>query len=150
MRPTFETNRDYFQFVFAREFRYKGDLSLYPEEPRLLQRLGGALSAPILGISNFLLQNLNNPLLIIAVTIVAIAAVSICFYPAATVAFIGFIAPPLLKITPAMIKFALFTVVELTILGLGIRAIGRMNQPKLVELWNQRQLVAIQIGAIGR
>lgn len=148
MRISFESTSDYFSFVFAREFRHKDAGGLYRPSPSIIERLGSVIASPILGLSNKLLQNLNNPLLIIAATMVLIAAVSIAFYPATTIHIIGTVAPFLLKVTPAMTQFALYAVVQITTLGIGLRALGRMSNHALVDLWNQKKLVPIQIGAI--
>ena len=123
MRISFDAPTDYFKFVFAREYRNKDNGDLYQGSPSIIERFGAIVSAPLLELGDAVLRNLNNPLLIIAATMGLIAAVSIGFYPETTIKIIGKAAPFLLMITPQMIQLSIYVIGQITILGIGLKAI---------------------------
>ena len=51
------------------------------------------------------------------------------------------------RIQPWMVKLVLFCVVELNILALGLRTLGRLSNAALVQAWNRRDVEPIAIGA---
>lgn len=150
MTIRFDTVRHYVDFVGAREFLNSRDGTAFRYQANACEGVGRVLSRPVLGISNKALQNINDPLMIIALTIVALVTVSIWFYPAAALQIVGTVFPFALKLTPGMVRMASFLTVELTILGIGLKAIGRMCNHALVDAWNANQLVPVPIGAVIR
>lgn len=148
MTPTgFPSWANYFRFVLAREFVPAEDNHAPPIPSNWMERTGHALSRPLLNPIHFLLQNITNPLVIVALTITALAAVTIVFYSTQFAAVVYTVAPCLTHIQPWMIKGALFVGVELIIGMLGLRALGRVCNPQLRTAWNAHQITAIPIGS---
>lgn len=50
-------------------------------------------------------------------------------------------------INPHTVKLALFAFIQFTILGVGIRALGRLNNSRLRNAWEANQIEALQIGS---
>lgn len=148
MRIHFDSASDYFNFVFAREFRTrdKEDIFRGSSHSSLLERVGGVLTAPILWTGDKLWQ--NKPIFCVIVSVILIAAISFAIYPVATAAFFISIAPFLAKITPQIPRVAAFVLGEATVLGVGLRAIGRMSNEKLVKAWNQKKIFPVKFGTI--
>ncbi len=151
MTPTgFTSWPDYFRFTLAREF-VPAEHNHAPSIPlNWMERTGHALSRPFLNPINSLLKNIKNPLVITALTIVAIAAITIIFYPAQFAAALYTVAPFLTHIQPWMMKGALFVGVEIIIGTLGLRALGRVCNPLLRTAWHTHQIIAIPIGTTFR
>lgn len=146
MIARFETFKQYQDFALGRGFATKEKEFAYPKER--LEKLGGYLVAPIFRPLDKTLQNVRNPLVILVLTVSAIAALTIAFYPAQFFSTLGKALPILLKITPAHVKFGLYAIFQATILGLGIRTFGRLNNEELVAAWNRGELRPIPLGAV--
>lgn len=156
MRIHFDSTADYFHFVFAREFRTSDaeaklfDGSVHPSlSGRIgvfLERVGGVLTAPILWTGDKLWQ--NKPIFCIVITAILIAAISYAIFPAATVAWLVSIAPFLAKIAPKIPQAAVFALGEATVLGVGLRALGRMSNIDLVKAWNNKEVFAVRFGSM--
>lgn len=145
----FETYKDYFRFAGAKSFFTSGgDQFVYPKN--LAERLGDKLLNPVFKPTDFMMRNIKNPLFIVILTVVAVALVTLAFYPTAVVAAAGAVIPAVFYIQPWMLKLGLYAVVQSTIFCLGMRTIGRMKNPVLVQAWNSRELVPIPMGAIVR
>lgn len=148
MKPIgFDSWRHYFNFVFAREFRNVDDNQIFAYSQTRMQKVGAILSKPIVSLTNYTLLNIRSPIVILSLTIVAIAGVSIMFYPAELVDFLSKIIPISHKVEPWMAKMILFLTVQTTILGVGLRAIGRLNNDELWAAWKTRQIYAVVLGA---
>jgi hypothetical protein len=144
---TFESYRDYFNFVWAKGFYNikRQEQIQYPSN--FLEKAGRGFLAPAFVPLDQLLQNIKNPLVITALTVTAIAIVTIAFYPATSASMIGTLFPFIFKIQPWMLKFAVFAAVELNILGIGIRTLGRLCNAELMQAWTRREVIPISIGA---
>jgi len=132
----------YLKFSFAREFIYrdetKGDFSY---NPNALEKLGGYLVAPLMKPSDSLLKNIRNPLVITALTIGAIFVATLVFYPAVVVSLLQNI---------TVLKFAICSLVDVTILGLGLRTLGRLGvsgDNGLLSAWDKGEIIPVPIGA---
>ena len=95
------------------------------------------------------MRNIRNPLMTLSVTLTAILAVTILFYPEELMQFVSRAIPLAQQMQPYMVKVALFTTVQVTILGLGLRTFGRLSHSgELWRAWDQtpRQIIPIAIG----
>jgi hypothetical protein len=146
MTITFKSVADYSKFIGAREFRHP-DGKLIESNKNILEKVGGLLTKPVLGFSDIAFRNITNPLVITAITIMAIAVITIVFYPTTFIATIAIAIPKLLLLQPWMAKFAIYVLAECTILGLGIRGVGRLNNPTLIDAYTRGQLVPISVGS---
>lgn len=144
MRTEFSSCRNYFQFLFAKGFTLDNKLFAYSQN--CLERAGSFLIAPTLGVADLTGQNIRNPLVSTAALIVAIAIVTICFYPVHFINAVGYVCPILLKITPQMAKGVVFALSQTTIVGVCLRALGRMTNRSLCIQWNARKIVPLPIG----
>lgn len=137
----FNSAGEYWRFVGAKEFCLSANGKQFLYEKNYLERIGDALVRPILGTSDGLLQNIKRPLFIVAAAIVVIVILTLIFYPSKLTSLM------VRSIEPWMIKFGLHIAFQVTILGLGIRAIGRMNNETVAKAWNTHKIIPIPIGA---
>ncbi len=142
--PTF---LDYCKFSLAREFSTpEGESFLYVKSRA--ERWGDRFVAPIFGSVDRVLKNIKKPLVITAIAITLVVAVTVLFYPSSHIASLLYSVTTSLAITPEKLKFALFLLTESTLLGMGMRAFSRFNNPSLVAQWKNHQALPIPVGAI--
>ena len=148
--PTgFDSFSEYWRFAWAREFWDVENRHRIQYAKARLERLGDFLTYPVMRIADHSMRNIRNPLMILSVTLTAILAVTILFYPKELIQFVSRAIPLAQQMQPWMVKAALFTTVQVTILGLGLRTFGRLNPSgELWLLWNHspRQVVPIAVG----
>ena len=150
LTPTgFQSFVEYSQFIWAREFRdvHNHERVIYAKTR--LERLGDFMVRPVLGIGDYAMRNIRNPLMILTVTLTAILGVTILFYPAELLNTVARFIPLAKQVKPWMIKAGLFSVLQFTILGLGVRTLGRLDPGgELWRLWNQmpRRVMPIWLG----
>jgi Ca2+/Na+ antiporter len=135
----FNSIKEYFSFVGAREFWDRETKQVFAPPKSRLETVGEWVAAPILKTTDFAFRNIKNPLFILALTVAALAAATILFYPTQVVAAIALVMPPLLLITPAMLKFGLYLGIQTTLIGLFLRTWGRLAPDgELMQAWNTR------------
>lgn len=146
--PTgFDSWSNFFEFGLAREF-VSADVEEAIEIPESrLEKFGHVLSFPLLHPVNYLMREIKNPLVILSLTVALVALATLIFYPAQMMAAVYSVLPFLAKVQPWMAKLAAFCVVQTTILGMGLRALGRMCNTDLRKAWDNKEIVAIHIGA---
>lgn len=147
MSIAFDSWRECLQFTFARGFWNNQTNNPLVYEKHALENIGGFLTKPILGTADVVGKNIRNPLVIVASTIVLLAAVTIAFYPAQFMFALSFVIPKVIQIKPWMIKFAVYSLVQTAIIGIGIRICGRLSNVHLLDLWNNKLIKPIPIGA---
>ncbi len=76
--------------------------------------------------------------MIIALTIAALFVATMIFYPS-VIAGIFFI-------SGAIIKLSLFALAQMTVLGVGLRTLGRLTNPKLMSEWEKGNLNTQAVG----
>lgn len=146
--PTgFNSWSNFFQFALAREF-----VSADVEKPveisvNRLEKFGHAISRPFLHPMNFLLREIKNPIVILSLTVSLVALATLIFYPAELMMAVYTVLPFLAKVQPWMVKLAFFGVVQTTILGVGLRALGRMCNAELRNAWHAKEIVPVHVGA---
>lgn len=142
MVPTgFPSWRSYFSFAVAREFT-GGE-----HRPNLIERIGDVLSYPVFRPLNSLFQNITNPLVLTALVVAGIALTTLLFYPAQFIAAVQYVLPFIARIESWMLRFVLFAAIETAILGIGLRALGRMCNEPLKAAWINGNLEAHHIGS---
>lgn len=146
MNHTFDSYIDYFRFSCAKGFYNLTDEKEVAYPKNILEKVGNKILAPIVVPMDRLLKNIRNPLVIVALTIAAIAIATIAFYPEVVAAAIGTALPFLLKIEPWMLKFAVFSAIELNILALGLRTLGRLCNKDLMQAWKNKEIDSFAIG----
>lgn len=134
----FDSIGSYFRFVLAKDFLHKDTLAPVHYRKNFLERLGGKLAGPLLKPGDILLKNIRNPLLITALVVVSIALTTLVFYPGVYAAIV-----PMAKV----VRFSLFCITQTTILGLGLRALGRLRDDVLMDHWIKREIVPLGIGS---
>jgi hypothetical protein len=150
--PTgFQSFSEYWQYAGAREFRHVDNHERVIYAKTRLERLGDFLVYPVMRTTDYTIRNIRNPLMILSMTITAILAVTILFYPEKLIHTVTRAIPLAQKIKPWMIKASLFAIVQMTILGIGIRTFGRLDPSgALWNLWNRqpRQITPIAVGTL--
>jgi hypothetical protein len=135
LTPTgFHSFSEYWQFVCAREFRDVNNHERVIYAKTRLERLGDFMVYPIMRLTDHTMRNIRNPLMILSITLTAIIAVTILFYPDELIRAATKAIPIAHRLEPWMVKAALFTELQVTILGIGIRAFGRLDPSG--ALWN--------------
>ena len=129
--------RDYIRFAAARKFVTEEGASF--KSANLPEKFGGYLVSPLLKPAHFCLKNIRNPLMIVALTVGALFASTLLFYPATLALIISGI--------PA-IKLAGYFTVQTTITGLCLRTLGRLHNKELMEAWDARSLTPVGIGSM--
>ena len=110
------------------------------------EKAGDCLRWGIGSFADFSLRNYNNPVVIIALTALVMFAVTIAFYPVTAWAILVTVLPFAAKITPAMLLLTTYVSLQLTITGIGLRALGRLNNPKLMAKYNKGELIPVYVG----
>jgi hypothetical protein len=146
VHPTFISFRDYVRFVGAKEFVQLPDERPFLYSKNALEKVGHVCVMPFLTPVDEALQNIQNPLVMTALTVAALAVVTIIFYPLEFVAGLRKIAPFLFKISAEKIKMTTFISSQVCIAGLGLRALGRLFNPNLMSAWTRREVIPIAIG----
>lgn len=145
--PTgFDSRADYFRFMWARKFLTADRRQEFTYAKSKLEILGEGLSKPALGLTNYALQNIRNPLMITALTLAAIGVTTILFYPDQFVRQVVQFMPFALCLKAWMIKAGLYAATQMMIIGVGLRTLGRLNNLQLRNAWAQRQVIPIFIG----
>lgn len=148
INPTgFDSFSEYWKFAWAREFRYSEDEETVVYEKTKMERLGDVIVYPIMRISDHTLRNIRNPLMILSVTITAIAVVTILFYPEELVKSVAKVVPYAAHFKPWMVKVTLYTLLQINVLGLCLRTLGRLDPSgELWELWDAAPRAIFPIG----
>lgn len=149
LTPTgFDSYKQYFQFAFAKEFRLQENYDPFVYPKSALERVGEGLAKPFTGFTDYSLKNIRNPLFITTLAMTAICAVTILFYPDRVVQWVERFIPMVLNVKPWMVKAGFYTVIQSMILGLGLRTLGRLNNPSLWETWTlePRKIIPISLG----
>lgn len=145
----FQSFSEYWKFAWAREFRDIGNQERVVYAKTRLERLGDMMTYPVMKIADYALLNIRNPLMILSVTLTAIIGVTILFYPAELMRIVTRLVPLAQKLKPWMVKGAGYVVLQTTIVGIGLRTLGRLDPSG--ELWNRwnhspRQVIPIAVG----
>lgn len=151
LQPTgFDSFIEYWRFVWAREFHDVDPPFAKTEyEKTILERVGDVMVRPLVGLGDHALRNIRNPLMVLTITLTAIVAVTILFYPEELVKAVSKVVPFALRIKPWMFRAGVFALVQTTILGVGLRALGRLSPwGELWGLWDQlpRRIRPVSIG----
>ncbi|MBA3721061.1 MAG: hypothetical protein H0W88_01500 [Parachlamydiaceae bacterium] len=146
MQPTFNSVKDYGLFVGAKCFYDIRNGQEFAYRNNVFEKIGEGCISPFTIPTDVALLNIKNPLMITTLTIVAIAIVTIVFYPVQFLNVVSTVAPFLLNIKASSIKFTLFASSELLILGLGIRTLSRLFNDNLMAAWTRREIIPISIG----
>ncbi len=138
----------YGRFAMAREFAGQNNATDFNYQKNRLERLGDAMLRPIFHPTDLFFRNIRNPFVILSMTVTAIALVSIGFYPAQFFAGVYAVAPFMKLLRPEMAKFGLYLATQMIILGLGLRTLGRQNNPQLMNALRAGEIQSIQIGSV--
>lgn len=147
MRITFDTNREFFQFIGAKEFHTKQPKQEFAYQKNVFEKLGGLLAAPVFGVADLAGRNIRNPVVIVAATLAALAVITFAFYPVHVVAAVAFVLPQIFYIKSWMVYGAIHAIASMTLWGASIRALGRMSNQQLVQAWNAKNLVPVALGS---
>lgn len=140
MSISFGSSGEYFRFIGAKEFRTVNNGELFSHDKNILEKIGEGLSKPVLGTSDMVMRNIKKPLFVTAVAITVIVLLTLVFYPSTFAGMVGSV------VQPWIIKFGFYIALQTTVLGVGIRAIGRLRNEAITTAWNQKKIFALQIG----
>lgn len=147
--PTgFNSWQDYSRFALAREFAECDTGLVYKHQSNLATQGGALLSAPFLCTIDKVLSQFRNPSMIAALTTAALIATAFVFYPASTWATATTIFPFLRLVTANHLHFALFTLSQMAIAGLGLRTLGRLSDRELLAAFQQKRIEPVPMGAV--
>ncbi len=146
----FDSFRDFAVFALAREFSGDEPAKPDPQQSNWLICSGETLTKATLLPLDFALRQLKNPSMAVVFTIAALVAASVFFYPLQTAAAVQLICPWARHIARWQIRLLGYSAIQLGILGLGIRTLGRLNDPKLMEAYRLKTVAPISIGSVKR
>jgi hypothetical protein len=139
----FQSWGSFSRFAFAREFLIDGA----PRERPLLEKGVNLLTGILLKPYDYFLRNIYSPPLVAAVTLTALVAVTMFFYPKQFHTAACKILPPFKRLQAKHLRFTLFTLSQMLIWGIGIRTLSRLNDSALMRAWVQGRAVAVPLGA---
>ena len=128
-------------FVFAQGFLENG--RPYDYKQNKVERVGHGLRSIVGKVLDVTLREIKKPVTVVALTLLAALGVTLVFYPSTVFTVLPF----LTLIKPWMVKAGIFAIVQTTILGIGIRACGRLSNDFLREKWNDGKLTPLYIGS---
>ena len=136
----------YFAFCTAKGFvDRKSELPFsYPQNT--CEKVGKIFQGAFFYSADFLAKNIRKPLFIALIGATAFSAVTVFFYPIIAIKVMAVAFPAFLKISPAVVKGLLFLLVQSTILGTGLKALGRLYNQKLLQSWENREIKPLFIG----
>ncbi|HEY4255411.1 MAG TPA: hypothetical protein VGM34_03585 [Chlamydiales bacterium] len=143
----FNTWREYFSFTLAREYMSRDTGELFSFQPGYLERAGKVFSFVVLTPLDAFLRGIRNPLVILSLTMISLFFVSIAFYPVQTWALASSAIPLIKGIKSSHIQAACYLVSQGLILGLGLRAVGRLSNQSLMDAYRAGSIVPVPIGA---
>lgn len=124
-----------FRFALCWEFRNKEDFLSFSRYNKA-EIFGSWIIDPLYKILDHVCRHLQKPMTVVLVTLFLSLVLGVAFYNIPAFVFLG-------KILPAkIIRFSLFSYIELVFLGLGCRAWGRFQNRSLVQLWKKGQLIS--------
>jgi len=125
-------------FAVAKDFRERETHIAYSYEKNRLEKLGSLLRGGVDYVLDFTLKEIKNPVMVVALTALAALSTTFVFYPH----YLPFVN----MVKPWMIRAAMYGSLEATILGIGLRNLGRLNNDLLREKWNRGELEPVYIG----
>lgn len=138
----FDTLVSYLHFGLCRNFSVNiASSTPYHYTQNNLEKVGNFLSRPVLGPLDFSVRNGRNPLFILALTVVGVFTATMLFYPAV-------IAQAITPLALLVIKTGSFIALQSAILGLGLRTLGRLNNPELMKAWDNAEIVSNRFGSV--
>ncbi len=140
--------KEFFSFGLAREYQRLDNGQLFEVQSGRLETVGRTLSVIVIKPLDALARGIRNPLVILSLTMVSLFFVSIAFYPLQTWGVVSTVLPFVKSITAAEIQVSYYTISQATILGLGLQAFGRFNNPALMQAHRDRAIRPIPIGAV--
>jgi hypothetical protein len=127
-------------------FRVAGEAQPYEYERNSLERLGDALRKPQALFADTAIRQIQRPATIALLTLLAVVVITIGFYPDKIRDLISALIPWAAEIRPWMLKLVLYLGVQVTILGLGLRALGRFRNQHLMHAWQTHRIDPVFVG----
>lgn len=134
----FENFTSYVRFVGAKEFIAKED-SPFVHHFNWAERVGSVLIAPFSKPSDYAIRNIRNPLFILSMTLTALFFTTLLYYPKVVSTVV---------VGAPFLRFVAFILTESAILGICLRTLGRLQNRKLMNEWDAKNLIPLPIGAL--
>ena len=145
----FSSIRDCFRFVSCREFWHQTvSEGPFSYEKSRAEKLGDLLIRPVFKNADSALKHIREPYMITALTLAALGTVTLVFYPEQCAEFLTDTIPIGAVVKPWMVKFGVYLGTEATILGIGMRTIGRLSNLDLMSAWREKRVFPVPIGTI--
>ena len=135
----FDSFKDYFRFLGAKEFVYTDTKATFEYQQNLLEKTGRFLAYPIWHSGDFMIRNIRNPLFVTAIVAAGIALTTLLFYPSVFTGVLWGV---------GALKFPAYLITQSTILGVGLRTLGRLSNSQLMMSWDARQIEPLRVGSI--
>jgi hypothetical protein len=124
------------RFALADHFLLKDTLPVSYQKNGI-EHLGTLCVKPLYKIVSYISTHIRKPTAIVLFTLLAALLSVFVFYNFPIIAILG-------KLFPYQtVRFLLFVYVEITLLGMGFRAMGRFSNPPLIALWKEGALTAV-------
>ncbi|MBP9842104.1 MAG: hypothetical protein KBC64_06750 [Simkaniaceae bacterium] len=137
--------KKYLSFIGAKEFQYvdatKGEFLVSKTE-----EISNWVLLPLERPLDFVCKNFNQPFFIATLNVVAVAAVTIAFYPDRSFQTIQSVCAPFFHLEPWMMKLGAYLGSETMISALMVRTFSRLNRAELIDAWENKQIIPIHLG----
>src|SRR5437016_2005359 len=107
--------------AFAKDFIDNRTGDIFSYSFTMVERLGRALRKPVGTLLDMGLRHIRNPVVIVALTALAMLVATIAFYPVVAYNIIATVFPLILQIKPWMLQLAAYIAIQGTVLGAGLR-----------------------------
>lgn len=129
-------------FALAKEYRLVEAQNTHVYAQSRLEQIGACLIKPLEKVVDWAFKDLTNPATVIALTTAASVAVAAAYYPEELLS----VFPAMRHITPENIRLLGFCCTEVSILGAGLRALGRFSNKELYASWLDGRVKVIHVG----
>ncbi|MEC7839183.1 MAG: hypothetical protein VX777_03990 [Chlamydiota bacterium] len=137
-----------FNFIQAKSFVQNYDTSSpFIYQKGLSEKIGELLFLPVGGGADRLIRFANSRAGVITSTVITLAAASFWWYSEECSSLILTIIPVSSTINPGIIKFSVYCLTQLSIVGIGLRSFGRYNNSELTNAWKNKTILHINLGA---
>lgn len=146
--PTgFQSWKEYFSFVLAREYVSNRTGEVFVFEKGALEKIGRSLSSIGTKPVDYFLKEIRNPLMLLSTTVSALFLTSIVFYPSETWSIATRIFPFIENVKSHHVHACFYGISQSIILGIGMQAYGRLGNHALMQAFQKKEIIPIPIGS---
>lgn len=132
-------------FALAKDFRHPNGQPFVWEKNKA-ELVGHVMRMGVGSLADTFFKQVRNPATLVALTALCSLAVTLTFYPEATLNVIATVCPIALKLEGWMVRAALYILTQTTVVGIFVRAWGRVDNTELANSWKAGNLIPVYPG----